>query len=160
MVEIIITQEQRKRAQELYDFEELNNSITKGRSNKFGAIGEVITADYFKEQGRSVDTDSTYDYDLIVDGYKIDVKSKHTNFKPQPNYLVTVADFNTAQKCDFYLFAIILKDLSKGWLVGYINRVKFYDVSTFNKKGEFDAGVYHFPADCYNLQIKDLNQLS
>jgi hypothetical protein len=159
MVEIIITEEQRKRARELYDFEELNNSITKGWSNKFGAIGEVITADYFKQQGRSIDTNSTYHYDLIVDGYKIDVKSKQTNVKPQPHYLATVANYNTTQQCDFYLFARVLKDLSKGWILGYIKPVKFYELSSFVNKGDLDVNGWEFKADCYNLQIKELNPL-
>ena len=160
MVEIIISQEQKERARELYDFDELNNSISKGWSNKFGAIGEVITADYFKERKRSVDTNSTYDFDLIVDGHKIDVKSKQTNVKPQPHYLATVANFNTTQQCNFYLFTRILKDLSKGWLLGYINPVKFYELADFVNKGDLDVNGWVFKADCYNLQIKDLNPLS
>ena len=160
MVEIIISEEQRKRAKELYDFKVLNNSIVKGKGNIYGAIGEVVTADYFKEQGRSVDTDSTYDYDLIVDGHKIDVKSKQTNVKPQHHYLATVANFNTTQQCNFYLFTRILKDLSKGWVLGYINPVKFYELADFVNKGDLDVNGWVFKADCYNIQIKDLNPLS
>jgi penicillin-binding protein-related factor A (putative recombinase) len=159
MIEITITEEQRSRAEELYDFGALNNSITKGRSNKFGAIGEIITADYFKEKGRSVDTASTYDYDLIVDGYTIDVKSKKTNVKPQPHYLATVANYNTTQQCDFYLFIRVLKDLSKAWILGYIKPVKFYELSNFVKKGDLDVNGWEFKDDCYNLQIRELNPL-
>jgi hypothetical protein len=160
MVEIIITQEQRERAQELYDFKVLKNSIVKGKGNIYGATGEVITADYFKGKGCLVDTISTYDYDLIVDGYKIDVKAKHTNVKPRPHYLATVTNFNTTQQCDFYLFARILKDLSKGWVLGYINPSKFYDLAEFVNKGDLDVNGWAFKADCHNIQIKDLSSLA
>lgn len=157
MIEVAITDDQRNRAAQLYDFEVLNNSISKGWSNKFGALGEVIVADHFKE--RDVNTESTYDYDLIVDGYKIDVKSKQTNVKPLPHYLATVASFNTTQDCDFYLFTRITKDLSKGWILGYIKPSEFYRLADFVNKGDLDVNGWEFKADCYNLKIKDLNPL-
>ena len=49
----------------------LNNSITKGRGNVIGFLGEIIVA---KELG--ITLDNTYDYDLIFNNKKIDVKSK------------------------------------------------------------------------------------
>lgn len=159
MVEIITTAEQIQRAKSLYDFNKLKNSIEGGKGNIYGAIGEIVTTDYFLKKGHSVDTKATYNYDLIVDGYKIDVKSKRTNVKPQPHYLATVANYNTTQQCDFYLFARALKDLSKVWILGYIKPVKFYELSSFVNKGDLDVNGWEFKADCYNLQIKELNPL-
>lgn len=158
MIELTITEDQRRRAANLYDFDELPNSISKGWSNKFGAIGEIITADYF--QYRGVVFESTYDYDLIIDGYKVDVKSKQTNVTPQPHYLATVANFNTTQNCHFYFFTRILKDMSKGWLLGYAAPKRFYEVATFVKKGDLDINGWAFKADCYNAKIEDLTPFS
>ena len=37
-----VTDDQLKRAKKLFDFKELNNSITKGEGNLAGAVGEII----------------------------------------------------------------------------------------------------------------------
>ena len=74
MIKIIPTQEQIERAQELFDFKVLNNSITKGDGNLAGALGEVIVCDYYNGEQKN-----TYDYDLILKGKKIDVKTKRQN---------------------------------------------------------------------------------
>ena len=160
MVEIIISEEQRKRAQELYEFKVLNNSIEKGKGNIYGAIGEVITADYFRGRKSSVDTKATYDYDLIVDGYKIDVKTTKVgvNVTPLPYYAAKVCNFNTGQKCDFYLFVDALDDLSKCWLCGYISKEKYYQIADFRKKGEKERS-FTYRATCYTTRIDNLNPL-
>ena len=49
----------------------LQGSITGGTRNVIGAIGEVIVADSI-----NADEISTYDYDLVKDGKRIDVKTK------------------------------------------------------------------------------------
>jgi hypothetical protein len=41
MITVCISEEQIARAKKLYSFDELNNSITKGKGNLFGAIGEI-----------------------------------------------------------------------------------------------------------------------
>jgi hypothetical protein len=50
MIEIEITEEQRKRAKELYEFNVLKGSVTKGKGNEVGALGEVIVLDYFSKK--------------------------------------------------------------------------------------------------------------
>ena len=81
----------------------LNNSITKGRGNVIGFLGEIIVA---KELGIALD--NTYDYDLIFNNKKIDVKSKKVSSAPRDYYECSVAALNTKQKCDFYIFTIYL----------------------------------------------------
>jgi hypothetical protein len=53
----------------------LNGSVTKGKSKIYGAMGEIVAKDYFLSKGLSVDDNATYDYDMIVNGYKIDIKT-------------------------------------------------------------------------------------
>ena len=42
MIKIKITDDQRKRGKELYEFNVLNGSVTEGEGNEVGALGEVI----------------------------------------------------------------------------------------------------------------------
>ncbi len=65
MIEIEITEEQRKRAKELYEFNVLKGSVTKGKGNEVGALGEVIVLDYFSKKTETEYVGS-YDYDMII----------------------------------------------------------------------------------------------
>ena len=157
-----ITEEQISKAKKLYPFNELKGSITKGKSNIYGALGEVIIHDINVKKGLSVDFNSTYDYDLIIDNYKIDVKTKkYTNkFTPNLKWNLNISDFNTTQKCDFYFFIGVSDDLKEYSLYGFISPVEFYNIAVFNKKGEIDPngnGLWTFKDDCYNIKIEMLN---
>ena len=70
MITLDINEEQIQRAEALYPFGALNGSITNGKSNIYGALGEVVVMDYYRHI--DIDTESTYDYDLIIDGHKVD----------------------------------------------------------------------------------------
>lgn len=134
----------------------LNNSIRKGEGNVYGFLGEILMADYWK-----VSVDNTYDYDLIVKDYKVDVKTKACNSVPEPEYFCTVADYNTKQDCDVYAFVRILNDFSKAWLLGYCGKNYFYNNSYFYRKGQLDPSSnlgWKFRADCYNLPISKLKK--
>lgn len=134
----------------------LNNSIRKGEGNVYGFLGEILMADYWK-----VSVDNTYDYDLIVKDYKVDVKTKACNSVPEPEYFCTVADYNTKQDCDVYAFVRIFNDFSKAWLLGYCGKNYFYNNSCFYRKGQLDPSSnlgWKFRADCYNLPINKLKK--
>jgi len=45
---IEISEDQINRAKKLYPFKELKGSITKGKSNIYGALGEIIIYDIIK----------------------------------------------------------------------------------------------------------------
>ena len=152
------TEEQIQRAKELYEFGALNGSITKGKSNLFGAIGEVVVADYY-ENFYEVDRQSTFDYDLVIDGRKVDVKTKKTTVVPKSYYLCSISNWNVNQKCDFYYFCRVQKDLSNVYLLGSISKERFFEQATFNKKGEFDGDTgFTFKDDCWNIEIEKLNE--
>jgi hypothetical protein len=135
----------------------LNNSIRKGEGNVYGILGEILMAYYWK-----VELENTYDYDLIVKDYKVDVKTKACTTEPKPNYFCSVADYNTKQDCDIYAFVRILEDFSKAWLLGYCTKKYFYNNAAFYNKGDLDPSSdlgWRFRADCYNLQINALKSL-
>ena len=159
MITLPITEEQIKRAEKLYPFKCLNNSIMEGKSNLYGAIGEVVLADYYRSLGMTVNEESTFDYDIIVENKKIDVKTKLTTVVPKEHYNCSVADFNTDQACDCYFFVRVHENKKFAYLLGLLRKSEFYEKATFNKKGEVDKSSdcgWTFRADCYNVPIKNL----
>lgn len=154
MIEIPINDDYMRRAREKASTVGiLQGSITGGTSNVVGAIGEIIVADSIEAKQIN-----TYDYDLIKDGVRIDVKTKRCNTKPLPNYDCSVALHGTKQDCDAYVFVRILTDLSKAWILGGISKQSFYKEATLYRKGDVDSdNGFMFKADCYNLKIDKLS---
>jgi hypothetical protein len=130
----------------------LNNSIEQGKGNVIGFLGEEMFCQYTGARRMN-----TYDYDVTLDGQKIDVKTKRTTVRPDYHYNVSVAAANTKQKCDSYYFVRVHTSLEYGWLLGGIRKTPFYEAATFNRKGEEDnTSGWLFKADCYNLPISGL----
>ena len=156
MKPINITQENIIEAKKLSEeMGKLNNSITKGKGNIHGFLGEIITANFL-----NVTTFNTYDYDIVFNDIKIDVKTKRVNTPPRNYYECSIADLNTKQKCDVYVFTRILNDMTKGWLLGYINKKDYFEKATFLKKGSIDpSNNWKVLTDCYNLPINKLEDI-
>ena len=130
----------------------LKHSIMKGQRNVIGFIGEIVVANFLKAK-----IENTYDYDLIKNGVKVDVKSKRCSSEPKPYYECSVAAYNTKQKCDFYVFTRILESLDTAWICGIIKKSDFFKKANFYKKGYTDtSNMLTFREDTYNLKIDDL----
>lgn len=139
------------------------DSITNGKGNVYGFLGEILTAEAIGARH-----ENSYDYDLVLP-YKeknitIDVKSKHCTSTPHPYYECSVADYNTKQKCDYYVFVRIKKDFSEAWILGKIRKDEFYAKAIDRKEGELDPNAkkeqsYKFHTDCKNLAISKLEPI-
>lgn len=142
-----------KEAEELGVF---NNSITSGGGTLASILGEVKAAEYLGAK-----RENTYDYDLVWNGLKIDVKTKKTTVKiVKLNYEASIADFNTTQECDMYLFTRVNMITQQVWVIGMIDRDEYYEKARFMKKGTVDpSNNYTVKADCYNLPYSELLQL-
>ena len=155
--EILITDDQRKRAEKLYEFKELKDSVTKGEGNEVGALGEIIVWDKY---ANLTEYAGKYDYDMIIKGVKVDVKTKKQNYPPAPHHTYNIFAFNTKQKCDYYCFVVINTDSTKAWIVGWKNKEDFFKEARFRKKGEKDDnipnGKWTFKGDCYCLNSSQL----
>jgi len=133
----------------------LRNSITKGQGNIHGFLGEIITSKFL-----SSSLNNTYDYDIVHNNLKIDVKTKRVTTPPQEHYECSVAALNTKQECDVYVFTSILKDMTSGWLLGHINKEDYFNAALFLKKGHTDpSNNWKVSTDCYNLPINKLNNI-
>jgi len=158
MIEVAVTPSMYRAAKQRFEFGALRASITKGGGNLAGALGELAYIEWLTKQGYRVEDTSTYDYDIIVNGFKVDVKTKRINNKPADNYRVAVASANTTQKCDYYVFTRVKESKDVAYILGYMSKNEFYERSTFFKEGEIDVNGFAFRSDNYSIQIKDLNK--
>ena len=169
-IKVNITDDQRKRASALYDFDVLNQSFTKGAGNMTGALGEIITKDVWSDKLRFPNKPSyEYDLEIINSNVKVDVKSKRIS-----NHVVPRADFKVSvstngkgitQECDWYVFCFITKDESTGYILGWCKKDRYLKESIFKNKGDIDdigivlnKGWKFFNAG-YHILIKDLDDI-
>ncbi len=133
----------------------LDNSITKGKGNLAGIIGDLQVA-------REVNgfRAETYDYDVLTEtGLKVDVKTKRTTvMRIMPYYEASIAKYNTHQKCDVYAFCRVNLKENLGFIIGWKEKKRYFRESVFLKKGEVDpSNNYTVKADCWNLPYSKLN---
>lgn len=157
-IEIVYTDEQMERAkQRAKELGELNNSITRGRSNVWGMLGEEIIRDYLN----CTDSDDIYNYDLVSpEGLKLEIKTKKTTMTtpPKPHFECSVCKYNTRQKCDMYVFLRTSTRVKKAWICGYKTKVDFMEKSRYFKQGDTDpSNGYRVHASCWNMNISELD---
>lgn len=157
MIEVIITKEMVDRAEKKSaEMGRLNNSITKGDGNIAGFLGEEIANTII---GGIIT--NTYDYDIIKDSIKYDIKTKRCTSKPKQEYDCSVAAFNIKQKCDRYVFVRIENvnnNWNRAWILGWISKKDYFANAKFLSRGQYDpSNRYFVKADCYNLKIGELN---
>ena len=153
MIEVKITQDMIREAEEKsQEMGKLKKSITKGKGNVVGFLGELIANTFLK--GEIV---NTYDYDIDTEWGTHDVKTKKCKDKPREDYDCSVAASNVIQKCDYYFFVRVKNDLSVGWLLGYYPKEDYFNEAQYLKKGQRQGDNYFVvKANCYNMKIEDL----
>jgi hypothetical protein len=133
----------------------IKNSFTNGQGNLIGYLGEVIVYDYLGVKYDS--TKHSKDFDLIVSGKKLEIKTKKCSSPPKDSYLCSVASTSMHQDCDYYIFTRVDVNLTKAWILGYISKKDFLSSGFFGKKGEADGkNGFAFKVDCHNIKISDL----
>lgn len=165
MIHAQINADQLDRARRLYPFKSLKGSITKGKSNIYGAIGEILIWDQYKDTCQYA---GKFDYDLIIGGQTVDVKTKKTTVVPKDHYFCSIADPDRnqdptkQQHCDWYCFARAHENLIDAWILGWIRPVDFFANATYYQKGDIDPSSpfeWTFRENCWNLPISSLGEL-
>jgi len=169
MIHLKIKSAQLNRARTLYDTDFKNSlkknarSITRGGSCLYGAMGEILIGDYYKKY---CEYDNTLNYDLIIKGKTVEVKSKRTTVEPQPYYFASIADpsrkqdSSKQQKCDYYCFMRVKADFTEAWILGWITPLEFFEKAIYYQKGEIDPSSkfnWKFKENCWNLPISELH---
>lgn len=160
-VEIMVTMDQYSRAEDrAEELGILRNSITKGKSNGWGMLGEEIIRDLLDCK----DSDDIYNYDLKTPGgMRLEIKTKKTSMTtaPKPYFECSVCNHNPRQKCDAYVFLRVSTRVNKAWICGFKTKEKFMEQARFFKKGDTDeSNGYKVHASCYNMNISELDPIS
>jgi hypothetical protein len=150
---------------------EINNSITKGRGNIAGFLGEEAVAAHFGAEIVSCDAgDEKYNYDLWKNGKRIEVKTKRRTAPPLDYYDVSVAKTSEHQRPDLYVFVSLQFSRSQRvdghrlyyglqgvWVVGVAGPDDYFARAEFWAKGrEDEANGFITKVDMYNLPINQL----
>ena len=164
MIEGIVTQDMIEEADQLTeDIGYLRDSILEGKGTFIGMVGQLSVKEYLQCEHAP-----TYDYDLIHKGFKLEVKTKACTSEPRPEYDASVADSNTKQKCDRYVFARVERDryvrnylTGRVWIIGWMDKEEYFEKTTFYKKVQIDpnGNGWKFDADCHNLVHSELNDI-
>lgn len=168
MIKVNITDSQYERARNLYDFDSIDYSITKGEGNIIGALGEIIVQDTWSSYLK-FPKKSSRDYDLITsNNLKVDVKSKRisSGVKLADDFKVVVSaqGMGITQDCDWYVFCFISDDYYHGYILGWYSKKNFMRDSIHKRKGELDDigrvlnKGWRFKSDTYVMLVKDLLQ--
>ena len=138
----------------------LRNSIRRGDGNFDGFVGEnAVKA--FLHIPLSLDQ-NTYDYDLIWQGMRIDVKSKPSKAIPLGHYDTSVAETSMHQRCTHYVFTRIYYPRGVGvgdppytYIMGFISRDEYFARAYRREQGHVDPSNGQ-PAQvaCWNLDRK------
>ena len=148
-----------KALQRAKDLPKLKGTFTKNQAGApVGYVGQMIFAEYVK--GDDVDA---FNFDVVKNGIRYEVKSKNCTSKPMGNFICSVANANAKQKCDYYVFVRVMKDFSKAWILGQKSPEDFKKEAMFWKKGQLDPTDdrgYIVKTDSYNLETSKLDPLN
>ena len=132
----------------------LRNSFTRGDRTVSSILAEIMFCKY-----SGAKRESTYDYDCILDGKKIDVKSKECSSIPMPMYEVGVPVSQEKQQCDTYAFCRIYKSLEKGWILGFMTKNEYYEKAYPCEAGQVDDNGMKYKAPSWNMRIGELHDI-
>ena len=135
-----------------------------------GRIGTLVVANYYDVPLTSIDKtdfvvggpDTFYSpsYDMLVDGYKIVVKTKTRNVPPLPHYEASVPGQSIDMiDADYYIFVSLYKQ-EKAYIMGTMKTDEFLEKSTAYKKGDIDlSNNFKVRINCHNIAYEKLHDL-
>jgi hypothetical protein len=99
----------------------------------------------------------TRDYDFVLEGAFVDVKSYWTNYKPKPHYTAFIPAKNMNRGKGNYLFVAVNLENDTAYLIGYIDCEEFKEKAAFCEKGAKKPGRSgEYACNCYELPISGL----
>lgn len=141
--------------------ESLNGRSVNKHSYITGVIGELAVSQALASLGITHSSDNTYEYDFLVEGIKVDVKT--TNFisgKINENHHVMLTDYLRNQKCEAYIFAAINYPENAVYIMGCCAKFWFWetDCASDYKKGEY-VSYKPIKQDARRMKFKHLTSI-
>lgn len=156
----------------------LNNQTIhdEGEGNLVGYVAEqymlAIYTRMFPDAVIKYEAATRHDYDIILNGHKIDVKAKmRTAHGVRSDWDVSIAEYTIdKQHCDSYAFCSVTFDRDKAiplhfYYVGMLGKQPFVQQARRLFKGHFDGDnilpngkPFKVRKDCRNLKFIDLKQ--
>ncbi len=146
----------------------INNSILKGGGNMAGYLGEEAVAAFLGADVVSNDEGvAKYNHDLLLDGKRIEVKTKQRKVAPLQEWPVSIAKTSKHQKPDLFMFVSLEFDkvldidhLKHVWLVGQKTPEEYFQEAKFLSKGTKDSyNGFIAHVDMYNLPMNKLDKV-
>jgi hypothetical protein len=124
-----------------------------------GLLGEYMTALILQ---LPVEFKPGFDggYDLLYNGYKIDVKTMGRTVDPKPHYVNNFLGYQEKLECDLLMFCSINKKTSVYTLCGWIFKTEFLEVADYfpigEKRKRDDGSVLTIQAPLYEIKNSQL----
>jgi len=125
------------------------------RSQETGFLGECAFGRYLQDNNIDFEYhgDCSFDFDFIVNGIYIDVKSSGTKYGKKPEHNCILTQYQEKQRTDIYVFTAVSQ--SKVWLMGWEDKKRFWQNGERKSKGEI-SGNLAIKQDCILMQYKQL----
>jgi hypothetical protein len=135
------------------------NTLMEGEGNASGYAGELIASKILKPYGYKWVADNNRNYDFLSpDGIiKIDTKCKGNATIPRIDFDCTVPQNQRNQNCTHYLFVRTNKDLTGGWIKGWISKEEFAKIARERRAGQSYNNAGRPTRDNHDLVL--VNQL-
>lgn len=137
--------------------------LESGQGQIPGTLGELGFIKYLKKNNIEYDyvADQKLPYDFLINGIKVDVKTKLCTSKPKKSYSCHVAMTQKNYDADIYVFA--RTDMERVYLLGYIDKSNFWCAENQNakdvKKGEVDDDHFKEKENARKMIISDLVEM-
>lgn len=138
----------------------LRNSIRDGAGNLVGCIGEQAFLELFP----GAVSDNTFQHDIRMDDITIECKTKDRTVSPRLDYEASVANANTSQQAEYYVFMSVLRDSAtnryiRAYFCGIISKKEYFEKATFLEAGTVDpSNGWRVKASCWNLPYRELDR--
>lgn len=120
-----------------------------------GYLGETIFEKLF-----SATRVNDYNYDYLLSGKRIDVKTKASQDMPELWQEVSNYPHQKWQDTDYYAFMRVNYDFTRAWFLGIVSKEEFFDNAFLIKKGEKQPSGLIPKTDSYNMTLDKIWELS
>ena len=147
-----ITPEQRERAGRMVASRPLPDREEPLPRDFHGSLGEVVMCDYY-----GGDVRDELDYELLVGGLKVEVKTKlfTAGHVPSLDWEVSVPATSVHQRTELFGFMGLSDDLREAYVYGFLTRSDFFRLAEFVPGNEKRDG-FSTPANTWRVKVRDL----